>query len=158
MKGFREKVVASKCCSRSTTDTLNSSTASVGSDSGSSDAKISKATLLASFFTSAFSVFETHSEASTCERKPVHTKQNGWTAAVKRVVAGGTMRRIQERVLGPSKTGISSSTVDIWLLGVLYKISQDESSGEAAAGNGLLAFKQDFSSRILITYRKGLCY
>ncbi|XP_021907058.1 cysteine protease ATG4 [Carica papaya] len=70
-------------------------------------------------------------------------------------VAGGTMRRIQERVLGPSKTGISSSTVDIWLLGVLYKISQDESSGEAAAGNGLLAFKQDFSSRILITYRKG---
>ncbi|KAG8661491.1 cysteine protease ATG4 isoform X2 [Manihot esculenta] len=65
------------------------------------------------------------------------------------------MRRIHERVLGPSRTGISSTTSDIWLLGACYKISQDESSGNAATSNGLAAFKHDFSSRILVTYRKG---
>jgi cysteine protease ATG4 len=68
------------------------------------------------------------------------------------------MRRIQERVLGTSKTGISNTTSDIWLLGARYKISQDDSSGNADATNALAAFHRDFSSRILITYRKGLCY
>ncbi|XP_021273515.1 cysteine protease ATG4-like isoform X2 [Herrania umbratica] len=65
------------------------------------------------------------------------------------------MRRIHERVLGPSKIGISSSTSDIWLLGVCYKISQVSSSGDVDASDGLAAFKRDFSSRILMTYRKG---
>jgi len=68
------------------------------------------------------------------------------------------MRRIQECVLGTSKTGISNTTSDIWLLGACYKISQDNSSGDAAATNALAAFNHDFSSRILVTYRKGLCY
>ncbi|KAK0608831.1 hypothetical protein LWI29_036627 [Acer saccharum] len=65
------------------------------------------------------------------------------------------MRRIHDRVLGPSRTGISNSTSDIWLLGVCYKISLDESSGDATSSNGLVAFNEDFSSRILMTYRKG---
>jgi cysteine protease ATG4 len=77
---------------------------------------------------------------------------------MKKIVAGGSMRRIQECVLGTSKTGISNTTGDIWLLGACYKISQDNSSGDAAATNALAAFNHDFSSRILITYRKGLCY
>ncbi|KAJ9173912.1 hypothetical protein P3X46_017000 [Hevea brasiliensis] len=76
-------------------------------------------------------------------------------SAMKKIVAGGSMRRIHERVLGPSRTGIPSTTSDIWLLGVCYKISQDESSGDAAASNGLAAFTHDFSSRILLTYRRG---
>ncbi|XP_037497033.1 cysteine protease ATG4 isoform X2 [Jatropha curcas] len=66
------------------------------------------------------------------------------------------MRRIHERVLGPSRTGISNTTSEIWLLGVCYKISQDGSNADAAtSNNGLADFTHDFSSRILMTYRKG---
>ena len=64
------------------------------------------------------------------------------------------MRRFQERVLGLNKTGISSSTSDIWLLGVCYKISQEGSSSDYS--DGVAAFVEDFSSKILLTYRKGL--
>ncbi|KAH9726442.1 cysteine protease ATG4a [Citrus sinensis] len=155
MKGFREKAGASKCFSKSTPDTPNRSLASVGSEPGSSESKSSKGSLLSSLFNSAFSVFETYSESSASEKKAVHNKSNGWTAAVKRLVTAGSMRRIHERVLGPSRTGISSSTSDIWLLGVCHKIAQDEALGDAAGNNGLAEFNQDFSSRILISYRKG---
>ncbi|XP_050365854.1 cysteine protease ATG4-like [Argentina anserina] len=62
-----------------------------------------------------------------------------WTAAV--------MRRIHERVVGSSRTAAISSTSDLWLLGVCY------SFGESSAS--LLEFEQDFSSRILMTYRRG---
>ncbi|KAL9432172.1 hypothetical protein AB3S75_027236 [Citrus x aurantiifolia] len=79
----------------------------------------------------------------------------GSSETVKRLVTAGSMRRIHERVLGPSRTGISSSTSDIWLLGVCHKIAQDEALGDAAGNNGLAEFNQDFSSRILISYRKG---
>ncbi|XP_019055777.1 PREDICTED: cysteine protease ATG4-like isoform X2 [Nelumbo nucifera] len=65
------------------------------------------------------------------------------------------MRRLQERILGPSKTGVSSSTSEIWLLGVCYKVSEEDSSGNLVNGNGLVAFTEDFSSRIWMTYRKG---
>ncbi|GMP21933.1 hypothetical protein CsSME_00000142 [Camellia sinensis var. sinensis] len=68
---------------------------------------------------------------------------------------GGSMRRIQERVLGLYKTGIFSSTSDIWHLGFWYKISQEDSSSDLAISDGLAAFVEDFSSRILLTYRKG---
>ncbi|XP_059649493.1 cysteine protease ATG4-like isoform X2 [Cornus florida] len=68
---------------------------------------------------------------------------------------GGLMRRLHERVLGLNKTGISSLTSDIWLLGVCYKISQEDLSGDPASSNGLATFIEDFSSRILLTYRKG---
>ncbi|KAK3204800.1 hypothetical protein Dsin_018846 [Dipteronia sinensis] len=152
MKGFRDKAVASKCCSKTTTDTPNRSLASLSSEPGSSDTKLSKGFLWSSLFASAFSIFETYSESPACEKK---ARNNGWTATVKRVVSAGSMRRIHDRVLGPSRTGISNSTSDIWFLGVCYKISQDESSGDATSSNGLVAFNEDFSSRILMTYRKG---
>jgi cysteine protease ATG4 len=167
MKGFFERAVASKCSSKSLTDTSNSSPPSVCSDPVSGDSKSPKASLWSSFFASALSIFETHSEpsacenkavhsdSSVCETKAVHTRHNGWTAAVRKAVATGSMRRLHERVLGSSRTGISSSTSDIWLLGVCYRISQDESSGDTGTSNGLAGFEQDFSSRILMTYRKG---
>ncbi|XP_077221068.1 cysteine protease ATG4-like isoform X2 [Tasmannia lanceolata] len=65
------------------------------------------------------------------------------------------MRRLQEHLLGPSKTGVSSSTSEIWLLGVCYKVSPEESFSDVILGDGLVAFFQDFSSRIRMTYRKG---
>ena len=75
---------------------------------------------------------------------------------MKRVMIGGSMRRIQERVLGLYKTGIFSSTSDIWHLGLCYKISQEDSSSDLAISDGLAAFVEDFSSRILLTYCIGL--
>ncbi|XWS29987.1 hypothetical protein CRYUN_Cryun24cG0079000 [Craigia yunnanensis] len=153
MKGFHESNVALKCSSKSVIDTSPSS--GTGSEPGPSDSKFSKNSVWSNFFASAFSIFDTYSESSPCENKASLAKNNGWTAAVKRAVAGGSMRRIHERVLGPSKIGISSSTSEIWLLGVCYKISQESSSGDVDATNGLAAFEQDFSSRILMTYRKG---
>lgn len=51
-------------------------------------------------------------------------------------------------VLGTGKTRISNTTSDIWLLGACSKISQDNSSGDAAATNALAAFYHDFASRI----------
>ncbi|XP_031278829.1 cysteine protease ATG4-like isoform X2 [Pistacia vera] len=155
MKGFREKVVASKCSSKSIVDTSNRASTSSSLEPGSSEVKISKGSLLSGFLTSAFSIFETYSESLAPEKKAGHCKSNGWAAAVKRVVTAGSMRRIHDRVLGPSKTGIISSTSDIWLLGVCYKIAQEESTSNVANSDGLVAFNQDFSSRILITYRKG---
>ncbi|KAK8653446.1 hypothetical protein V6N13_127445 [Hibiscus sabdariffa] len=159
MKGFHERNGSLKCSSKTSID--SSPTSGTGSAPGPSDSKFSKTSLWSNFFASAFSVFDTISESSTpssstsaCEKKPSFSKTNGWTSAVKRVVSGGSMRRIQERVMGPSKIGMSSSTSDIWLLGLCYKISQ-ESSGDVDATKGLTAFKHDFSSRILMTYRKG---
>ncbi|RID64962.1 hypothetical protein BRARA_D00195 [Brassica rapa] len=64
-------------------------------------------------------------------------------------MASGAIRRFQDRVLGQSRTGIPSTSSEIWLLGVCYKISEAESLEEADA------FRQDFSSLILITYRRG---
>ncbi|XP_022739453.1 cysteine protease ATG4-like [Durio zibethinus] len=156
MKGFHERNVALKCSSKASIDSSPSSGS--GSEPGPGDSKFSKTSVWSNLFASAFSIFETYSESSSssvCEKKASLAKSNAWTAAVKRVVSGGSMRRIHERVLGPSKIGISSSTSDIWLLGLCYKISQEESSGDVDATNGLAAFKHDFSSRILMTYRKG---
>ncbi|KAJ9187156.1 hypothetical protein P3X46_002644, partial [Hevea brasiliensis] len=59
---------------------------------------------------------------------------------MKKIMVGGIMRRIHKRVLGPSDTGISSTTSDIWLLGVCYKISQEEFSRDATTSNELVAF------------------
>ncbi|XP_068329416.1 cysteine protease ATG4-like isoform X3 [Pyrus communis] len=154
MKGFCETAVASKCSSKSSTDSTDRGSSSACSDSGSRDSKHDKASLWSNFFASAFSIFETHSESSITEKKEGHSRKNGWTAAVRKAVTIGSMRRIHERVLGSRRTGISSAS-DIWLLGVCYKVSQDDSSGDAPIDNGLGAFEQDFSSRILMTYRKG---
>lgn len=153
MKGFCEKAVASKCLSESPSDTSNTSQPSVCPEAGYVDSKSSRNSSWSTFFGSAFSIFDAHCESSACPRKALHSRPNAWTTAVRKVVTGGSMRRIQERVLGTGRTGISNPTSDIWLLGVCYKISQDESSGDEVPG--LPAFEQDFSSRIIITYRKG---
>ncbi|KAK7256312.1 hypothetical protein RIF29_29753 [Crotalaria pallida] len=126
----------------------------VCSKTESSGSKFPKASLWSSFITSGYSVFETHSESSTSEKKAVNSTNSGWAAAVKKVVSGGSMRRFQERVLGPSKTEVSSSDGDVWLLGVCHKISQHESTGDVDS-NSFTAFEEDFFSKILITYRKG---
>ncbi|XP_048335407.2 cysteine protease ATG4 [Ziziphus jujuba] len=104
---------------------------------------------------SAFSIFESHAESSNCEKKGIYLRRNGWTAALKKVLAAVSMRRFHECILRSSRTGISSSSSDIWLLGVCYKVVQDDSTEDSATNNGLAEFEQDFSSRILITYRKG---
>ncbi|KAF5959039.1 hypothetical protein HYC85_000248 [Camellia sinensis] len=160
MKGFHERTFNSKHCCKTYSDSPNRTSRSFCSEPGSSDSKLSKTSLWSGLFLSAFSSFETHAPPNllfpvVCGKKGFGTRSNGWTAAVKRVMNGGSMRRIQERVLGLYKTGISSSTSDIWHLGLCYKISQEDSSSDLAISDGLAAFVEDFSSRILLTYRKG---
>ncbi|RDX79044.1 Cysteine protease ATG4 [Mucuna pruriens] len=158
LKSLCERIAASKCSSKSSTEAVDNTQVPAYSKAGSSDSKFSKASSLwSTIFTSAFSVVETYSESSASEKKAVHSRSSGWAAAVRKAVTGGSgsMRRLQERVLGPSRTDISSSDGDIWLLGVCHKISQQESTGSVGTSNGLAAFEQDFSSKILTTYRKG---
>lgn len=156
LKGLCERIVSSKCSSKSSTETVDNTQVPVYSKAGSSNSKFPKASLWSNIFTSGFSVVETYSESSASEKKAVPSRSSGWAAAVRKVVTGGSMRRFQERVLGSSRTDISSSDGDIWLLGVCHKISQQESTGGVDTSNGLASFEQDFSSKILVTYRKGL--
>ncbi|XP_062113474.1 cysteine protease ATG4-like [Humulus lupulus] len=113
---------------------------------------------MVNFLSSAFSVFEAHSESSSpvaCDKKSIRSRYAKWTTAVRKAVTGGSMRRFHERILGSSRTGISNSTSDIWLLGICYKISPDDSFVDFPTNGGLADFENDFSSRILMTYRKG---
>lgn len=98
------------------------------------------------------------SECKSCtvvRKQPVSGKNyyEGWSAAVRRVIMnGGSMRRI----LGFSRANVSNSNSDIWLLGVCYHLAQEgEDSSDPTQSEGFAAFVEDFSSRILITYRKG---
>ncbi|KAM0015061.1 putative peptidase C54, papain-like cysteine peptidase superfamily [Helianthus debilis subsp. tardiflorus] len=129
---------------------------SICSEPGPSNRKSPKSSLWSGFLVSAFSVFDIHSESKISHKKNQETStgNHGWTAAVKRVMNGGSMRRIQERVLG-YKTNVSNSVSDIWLLGVCYKICLEDPSQEPVHSTGYAAFSEDFSSRILMTYRKG---
>ncbi|MCL7024416.1 hypothetical protein MKW94_024961 [Papaver nudicaule] len=107
--------------------------------------KSGKGYLWSSLFPSSFSVFQTHGGTSQCGKSS--TKENcvWW-------FSGGTL----ERLIGPSNTGVSSSTSEIWFLGVCYKISPEDLSGYPVHNsNGLVDLVDDFSSRILLTYRKG---
>ncbi|KAK7340438.1 hypothetical protein VNO77_21140 [Canavalia gladiata] len=155
LKSFCERIVAAKCSSKTSTETLDNTQVPACSKAGSGDSKFPKASLWSSVLTSGFSVVETYSESSTSEKRAVRSQSSGWAAAVRKVVTGGSMRRFHERVLGSSRTDISSSDGDIWLLGVCHKFSQHESTGNVDTSNCLAAFEQDFASKILITYRKG---
>ncbi|KAG7574842.1 Peptidase C54 [Arabidopsis suecica] len=153
MKALCDRFVPQQCSSSSKSDTHDKSP--LVSDSGTCDNK-SKFTLWSNVFTSSSSVSQPYRESSTSGHKQVCTTRNGWTAFVKRVsMATGAIRRFQDRVLGPNRTGLPSTTSDVWLLGVCYKISEDEASGETNTGCVLAAFQQDFSSKILMTYRRG---
>ncbi|PWA54324.1 cysteine protease ATG4B [Artemisia annua] len=146
---------SSKNSYTSSTDSPDRICGSICSEAGPSNRRSPKSSLWSGFLVSAFSVFDTHSESRVCQKnQETSTKNNGWTAAVKRVMNGGSMRRIQERVLG-YKTNVSNSVSDIWLLGVCYKICLEEPSQEPVQTSGYAAFSEDFSSRILTTYRKG---
>ncbi|KAI7749948.1 hypothetical protein M8C21_029366 [Ambrosia artemisiifolia] len=138
------------------TDSPDRICGSIRSEPGPSNRKSPKSSLWSGFLVSAFSVFDTHSESRISHKKNLETStgNHGWTAAVKRVMNGGSMRRIQERVLG-YKTNNSNSVSDIWFLGVCYKICLEEPSQEPVHSTGYAAFSEDFSSRILMTYRKG---
>ncbi|KAF8393712.1 hypothetical protein HHK36_019910 [Tetracentron sinense] len=155
MKGMPEKTLASKYPAGSSIGSPNIDPTSFNSGQKISESKSSKGSVWSSFFSSAFSFFETYSESHFCEKKAFQTRTYGWSTAMSRVVTGGSMRRLQECILGPSTTGGFSSTSEIWLLGVCYKVSQEESSDNAVISNGLDAFVEDFSSRIWMTYRKG---
>lgn len=132
---------------------------SIGSETGQSNRKSPKSSLWSGFLVSSFSVFDTHSVSKVFQKKNQETSagNHGWTAAVKRVLNGGSMRRIQERVLG-YKANVSNSISDIWLLGVCYKITLEDPSQEPVHSSGYAAFSEDFSSRILMTYRKGFFF
>lgn len=101
------------------------------------------------FLASAFSIFDPPRDLPVKASRGARPT-NSWTAAVKKAVGLGSMRRFQDRVLGSSRTGISSPASDIWLLGICYRLSSPND-----ASVELAAFELDFSSRILLTYRKG---
>lgn len=159
MKSFHEGTLNPKHCCETDSSSPIRALGSDCSEPGSSETKNSKTSLWSGFFLSPFSILETHSESKGCGKKGFSGRSNGWTQAVKRVMNGGSMRRFHERLLGLNKTGISSSTSDIWLLGVCYQISQEgSSSSDPVICEGEAAFVEDFSSRILLTYRKGWFY
>lgn len=150
----RGKDLNSTCSSKSVTDIVDRSQQSICPTLGSRNHISSKASLWSGFFTSTFSVFEHNKESSVSEKKAVHSRHNVWTT-VRRVMTSGSMRRIQERILGSRRSGVYSSGGDIWLLGVCHKISQDQASDDAVTSDSVAGFELDFSSRILMTYRKG---
>ncbi|KAK4766133.1 hypothetical protein SAY87_007775 [Trapa incisa] len=106
----------------------------------------SSASSWSTLFSSALSIFDPYRHSQPSSRN----RHNALASAVKRIVSGGPMRRIHERfVLGSVRTGVPNTTSDIWLLGVRYNVSSDDET------LGLASFEQDFSSRIIMTYRKG---
>lgn len=110
-----------------------------------------KAAYLSSIFVSPFSVFEAHKG-----KKASGSRSNGWASAIKRVMNSGSMRSFKEHIFGYSKTNNVTSNSDIWLLGVCYKLSSEDSpQGDPVRSSGFAAFVEDFSSRPLLTYRKG---
>ncbi|KAJ6802148.1 cysteine protease ATG4B-like [Iris pallida] len=113
-----------------------------------------KSSLWSNLFTSKLSNIDTHQSTSS-SGKETKSLRNGWTTTLRQMVTVGSMRRLQERILGTSRADVSSSTSEIWLLGVCYKASPQESQSGVNSGNGVPAFLQDFSSRIWITYRRG---
>lgn len=126
----------------------------------SSSSSTKTSSLFSGIFVSAFSIFEGRGEEhlhansqSSCEKKEIGSRSNGWVAAVKRVMASGSMRRIKEQMLGFNKSSMITSNSDIWLLGVCYKLD-DSTGADPVSSNGFSAFVEDFSSRILMTYRK----
>lgn len=86
-------------------------------------------------------------------------KKAGALEVVRRVVRCGSMRRLQERLLGHRwyTAANASSGSEIWVLGLCYKVSAD-TSNEALSAQAFEEFLLDFSSRIWITYRKGVFF
>ncbi|XP_074281285.1 cysteine protease ATG4-like [Silene latifolia] len=146
MKNLLDKISTSKSSSTDLSPKLKrslSSSSCSGSSSGSS--------LLPAIVVSAFSGYESGRKS----KGQGLSSGNGWGATVKRIMASGSIRRIKETMLGYYKSSVVVSSSDIWLLGVCYKVHDDSTGGDPAASAGFAAFVEDFSSRILMTYRKG---
>lgn len=156
MKSYRDRTETCRYPDRSSTESPKDIPGSDNSEPGTSDSKHSNTSSWSGFLVSSFLNFEKYSAPKLFGKKESSTRRNAWTATVKRVMVGATMRRFHERVLGLNKTGITISDSDIWLLGVCYGLSNEDSSSEPIHRHGFAAFVEDFESRILMTYRKGL--
>lgn len=185
MKNLFERASTAKSSSTSTSSSsispkfkrISSNSSDHKSLSPSSSSSTRASSLFSGILVSAYSIFEPRVEEgvnsslntnsnsnSNCEKKGVGAKDkisnccssgNGWAAVVKRVMASGSMRRIREHMFGFNKSSVVTSTSDIWLLGVCYKLD-DAVGGDPITSSGFAAFVEDFSSRILMTYRRGL--
>lgn len=119
---------------------------------GPSSRRFHKPTLWSAFLVSAFSLFENSSEPKGSNRV-CNSKSYVWASTVKRMMNSSSMRRI----FGLNKTGFACSKGELWLLGICHKIGEDDST-DPAQSEGFASFVDDFSSRILITYRKGMVF
>ncbi|CAL9068443.1 cysteine protease ATG4B isoform X1 [Musa acuminata AAA Group] len=155
MTALPERTVDSKFPAGDSDDSADREPVATNSEQKAIENKSLKASFLTSFFTSTLSIFERRSDSFSVEKKPTKSRSYGWTTAVRKVVTSGSMRRLQERILGTSRFDNLSMTSQIWFLGKCYKLSLEESSQCSDPGNSYAAFLEDFSSRIWITYRKG---
>uniref|UniRef100_A0A1D1Z3D5 Cysteine protease n=1 Tax=Anthurium amnicola TaxID=1678845 RepID=A0A1D1Z3D5_9ARAE len=155
MTSLPDKDEASHFPTEGSTNSIDSDLVSFSSEQERGQARSPKASSWSSFFSTAFSAFEVYTGSSSCKRKETRTRAYGWTTAMRKAITCGSMKRLQERILGTSKTDLISSTSEIWLLGVCYKMSSEESCSDAVQDGGLSGFLHDFSSRIWMTYRKG---
>lgn len=151
MKDSCERTVSAKQSWKSSTDTPKTIASSACTEAGPSSHNLHKPSAWSGFLSSGFSIFNTYSDPRSTN-KVFCSKTHGWTAALRRVISSGSMRRI----LGLNKPGISTSKSDIWLLGTCYKVSEDDSITDPSQSEGFASFVEDFSSRIWFTYRKGV--
>lgn len=155
MTSLPERAVNSNFPAGQSSNPVDTQAGASKTEQAASHSRSPKASLLLNFFSSTFPIFETLSSPSPANKKETKSRNYGLTTAVKRVMTGGMMRRLQERFLGTSKADFSSLTCEMWLLGAFYKVSPGESSTDGNTNSGLAAFLEDFSSKIWITYRKG---
>ncbi|KAK1259487.1 Cysteine protease ATG4 [Acorus gramineus] len=159
MTDLPERAVASSFSAETSTYSADTDGISGGSEKRTTQSKPTKAPSWPSFFASTLSVFESYTYVTSIRGRESKTGTHGWMTAVKRAASLGPMRRFQERILGVSKSCVSSSASEIWLLGACYRVSHDDSSSDAeSVENDIVAFHHDFSSRIWLTYRKGRPY
>lgn len=155
MKNYRDRTDTCTYPDRSFIESPKDHPGSNNLEPGTSENKHTNTSSWSGLLVSAFSNFEKYSAPKLFTKRESSTKRHGWTATVKRVMVGATMRRFHERVLGLNKNGISISNSDIWLLGVCYSLSNEDSSADPIQSHGFAAFVEDFESRMLMTYRKG---
>ncbi|PKU69304.1 cysteine protease ATG4B isoform X2 [Dendrobium catenatum] len=155
MTSLPERAVNSNFPAGQSSDPVDTQAVGSKTEQAASHNRSPKASLLLTLFSSTFPIFETLSNPSSADKKEIKPRNYGLTTAVKRVMTGGMMRRLQEHFLGTSKADFSSLTNEMWLLGSFYKVSSGESSTDINTNSGLAAFLEDFSSKIWITYRKG---
>lgn len=154
MTSLHERAVISNFPAGQSSDPVDTQIVGPKTEQAASHSRSPKTSLLLSFVSSTFPIFETISSPSV-DKKEIKSRKYGLTTAVRKVMTGGMMRRIQERFLWSSKADFSSSTSEMWLLGACYKVSPGESSTDTKTTSVLAAFLEDFSSKIWITYRKG---